>query len=194
MTLGQGRLEFGRHEWLTRDWRGNRPFVVTRLMDSFIFEYGAAILFFKFKWFWDQTLKGDLRGCNPLSHRGRRTSFVEGWSCDHAFSTSFWVASSPALLVMVKMAVSARIRAFVLMGLVVKTPHPAPGDGFSSIGVSSGILMLRYARSNVRWVSFYSTFDTYGVVQTWCLVQSVLLRWLSGEDVFRCVCTYLRRK
>jgi hypothetical protein len=59
------------------------------------------------------------------------------------------------------------------MGLVANTPHPAPVDGFKSIGTSSGTLMLRYARRYFR-VSRHvdSTFDTYDVVQACCLLQS----------------------
>lgn len=56
------------------------------------------------------------------------------------------------------------------MGLVAKTPHPAPGDGLNSIGASSGIWMLRYARRESESVSpMYGRFCTYDVAQTWCL-------------------------
>lgn len=92
---------------------------------------------------------------------------MEGESFDQAFSTSFSVACSPALFMMVKVAISFRIKRFFLMGLVAKTPHPAPGAGFNSIGTSSGILMLRYARRESESVSpVYGTLDTYDVVQT----------------------------
>lgn len=56
------------------------------------------------------------------------------------------------------------------MGLVAKTPHPAPGDGLNSIGASSGIWMLRYARSEPESASLlYDKFCTYVVAHTWCI-------------------------
>lgn len=56
------------------------------------------------------------------------------------------------------------------MDLVAKTPHPAPGDGLNSIGASSGIWMLRYARSESESASLlYDRFYTYDVAHTWCI-------------------------
>lgn len=133
-----GIFEFGIHEWLKREWRGNKPWAEGMVGSGVGMqkEFSAKASFKLVK------------TIDPLSRRSRNSSFWLGGNSWNAILTCSSVMSVWGLGI-INSGFSRRIRDPRVMPLVAKTPHPLPIDGRSSNGAFLGSLRRRYACKEV---------------------------------------------